>query len=120
MVLCWIGVKCNPLLLFQSHLFSKVNIPDNGILTIDSSLPVNECAEDYTRKLKEVQRLFLFFDQFWLLSILHFNILQDINRIVQTHRPSQMTTSLCLTCYCWVWGLTDTPVPSSQSTPFWR
>ncbi|XP_038565914.1 6-phosphogluconolactonase [Micropterus salmoides] len=38
--------------LYKSQLFSKVNIPDSGILTIDSSLPVNECAEDYTRKLK--------------------------------------------------------------------
>lgn len=43
------------LFLFQSQLFSKVNIPDSGILTINSSLPVNECAEDYTCKLKEVQ-----------------------------------------------------------------
>lgn len=41
--------------LFQSQLFSKINIPDSGILTINSSLPVNDCAEDYTRKLKEVQ-----------------------------------------------------------------
>lgn len=40
--------------LFQSHFFSKVNIPASGILTIDSSLPVNDCAEDYERKLKEV------------------------------------------------------------------
>lgn len=40
--------------LFQSHLFSKVNIPASGIITIDPSLPVNDCAEDYERKLKEV------------------------------------------------------------------
>ncbi|XP_056263348.1 6-phosphogluconolactonase [Pseudoliparis swirei] len=39
--------------LYKSLLFSKVNIPDRGILAIDSSLPVNECAADYTRKLKE-------------------------------------------------------------------
>lgn len=39
----------------QGHLFSKINIPESGILAIDSSLPVNECAEDYTRKLKEVR-----------------------------------------------------------------
>uniref|UniRef100_A0A672IAM4 Glucosamine/galactosamine-6-phosphate isomerase domain-containing protein n=1 Tax=Salarias fasciatus TaxID=181472 RepID=A0A672IAM4_SALFA len=39
--------------LYKSQLFSKVNIPDSGILTIDSTLPVDECAEDYTRKLKE-------------------------------------------------------------------
>lgn len=41
-------------LFFQSHFFSKVNIPDSGILTINSSLPVKDCAEDYERKLKEV------------------------------------------------------------------
>ncbi|CAG12169.1 unnamed protein product, partial [Tetraodon nigroviridis] len=40
--------------LYKSHFFSKVNIPAGGILTIDSSLPVNDCAEDYERKLKEV------------------------------------------------------------------
>uniref|UniRef100_A0A1A8H3T9 6-phosphogluconolactonase n=1 Tax=Nothobranchius korthausae TaxID=1143690 RepID=A0A1A8H3T9_9TELE len=39
--------------LYKSHLFTKANIPDCGILTIDCSLPVSECAEDYTRKLKE-------------------------------------------------------------------
>uniref|UniRef100_A0A1A8DMR1 6-phosphogluconolactonase n=1 Tax=Nothobranchius kadleci TaxID=1051664 RepID=A0A1A8DMR1_NOTKA len=39
--------------LYKSHLFTKTNIPDCGILTIDCSLPVSECAEDYTRKLKE-------------------------------------------------------------------
>ncbi|KAM9746338.1 6-phosphogluconolactonase [Menidia menidia] len=39
--------------LYKNQLFSKINIPDGGILTIDSTLPVNECAEDYSRKLKE-------------------------------------------------------------------
>ncbi|KAM4598562.1 6-phosphogluconolactonase isoform 1-T3 [Polymixia lowei] len=39
--------------LYKNQLFSKVNIPDSGILAIDPSLPVNECAEDYSRKLKE-------------------------------------------------------------------
>ncbi|KAM9391396.1 6-phosphogluconolactonase isoform 2-T2 [Pholidichthys leucotaenia] len=39
--------------LYKNQLFSKVNIPESRILTIDSSLPVNECAEDYTCKLKE-------------------------------------------------------------------
>ncbi|XP_015243923.1 PREDICTED: 6-phosphogluconolactonase [Cyprinodon variegatus] len=39
--------------LYKSQLFSKINIPDSGILTIDSSLPVDKCAEDYTCKLKE-------------------------------------------------------------------
>uniref|UniRef100_A0A8C8G956 Glucosamine/galactosamine-6-phosphate isomerase domain-containing protein n=1 Tax=Oncorhynchus tshawytscha TaxID=74940 RepID=A0A8C8G956_ONCTS len=36
-------------------LFSKINIPDSGVLAIDPSLSVQECAEDYARKLKEVQ-----------------------------------------------------------------
>ncbi|XP_034047027.1 6-phosphogluconolactonase [Thalassophryne amazonica] len=40
--------------LYKSQFFSKTNIPDSGILTIDASLPVKECAEDYTCKLKEV------------------------------------------------------------------
>ncbi|XP_004071418.1 6-phosphogluconolactonase [Oryzias latipes] len=39
--------------LYKSQLFSKVNIPDNAVLTIDSSLSVQDCAEDYTRKLKK-------------------------------------------------------------------
>ncbi|KAM3864363.1 6-phosphogluconolactonase [Diretmus argenteus] len=39
--------------LYKNLLFSKINIPDSGILAIDSSLPVSECAEDYARKLKE-------------------------------------------------------------------
>lgn len=47
----------DPLFLFQTQLFSKINIPDSGILAIDPSLPVDECAEDYSCKLKEVQHL---------------------------------------------------------------
>ncbi|XP_072225617.1 6-phosphogluconolactonase [Leuresthes tenuis] len=39
--------------LYKNQLFSKINVPENGILTIDSSLPVDECAEDYSHKLKE-------------------------------------------------------------------
>lgn len=39
--------------LYKNQLFCKVNIPDCGVLAIDPSLPVKECAEDYTRKLKE-------------------------------------------------------------------
>lgn len=39
--------------LYKGHLFSKVNIPDSSILKVDHSLPVDQCAEDYTRKLKE-------------------------------------------------------------------
>ncbi|XP_057716903.1 6-phosphogluconolactonase [Corythoichthys intestinalis] len=39
--------------LYKNVLFSKINIPDDAILAIDFSLPVNECAEDYSRKLKK-------------------------------------------------------------------
>lgn len=49
-----VGWTADLFILLQSQLFSKINIPESGILTIDCSLPVNECAEDYTRKLKEV------------------------------------------------------------------
>ncbi|CAL9693177.1 unnamed protein product [Knipowitschia caucasica] len=37
--------------LYKKNLFSKVNVPDSGILSIDPSLAVAECAEDYCRKL---------------------------------------------------------------------
>ncbi|XP_076000120.1 6-phosphogluconolactonase [Genypterus blacodes] len=39
--------------LYKNQLFSKINVPDSGILTIDASLLLHECAEDYARKLKE-------------------------------------------------------------------
>ncbi|XP_061838021.2 6-phosphogluconolactonase isoform X1 [Nerophis lumbriciformis] len=39
--------------LYKNLLFSKINIPEDGILSIDSSLPVNECAEDYARTLQK-------------------------------------------------------------------
>ncbi|KAL4659187.1 6-phosphogluconolactonase [Arapaima gigas] len=37
--------------LYKNQLLSKMNIPDSGILAIDPSLPVEQCAEDYARKL---------------------------------------------------------------------
>lgn len=40
--------------LYKNQLFPKVNIPDSGVLAINPCLPVKECAEDYTRKLKEI------------------------------------------------------------------
>lgn len=43
-----------PVFDLQKQLFPKVNISDGGILTIDPSLAVSECADDYARKLKEV------------------------------------------------------------------
>ncbi|XP_077590629.1 6-phosphogluconolactonase [Stigmatopora nigra] len=39
--------------LYKSVLFPKINIPEDAILAIDFSLPVNECAEDYADKLKK-------------------------------------------------------------------
>ncbi|KAJ0001287.1 hypothetical protein NQD34_006307 [Periophthalmus magnuspinnatus] len=39
--------------LYEKSLFSKANIADGGVLKIDPSLPVAECAEDYGRKLKD-------------------------------------------------------------------
>ncbi|XP_064170587.1 6-phosphogluconolactonase [Anguilla rostrata] len=39
--------------LYKDQLFSKVNIPESGVLAINPSLPVRECAEDYARKLSE-------------------------------------------------------------------
>ncbi|XP_019906083.2 6-phosphogluconolactonase isoform X1 [Esox lucius] len=39
--------------LYKSQLFSKINIPDSGVLAIDPSLTVHECAEDYANKLKK-------------------------------------------------------------------
>ncbi|XP_008327813.1 6-phosphogluconolactonase [Cynoglossus semilaevis] len=39
--------------LYKSKLFSKIDIPESGILTINSSLPVSQCAEDYANRLKK-------------------------------------------------------------------
>ncbi|KAI7803290.1 6-phosphogluconolactonase [Triplophysa rosa] len=39
--------------LYKNHLFSKINIPENRILAIDPSLPVDECADDYAGKLRK-------------------------------------------------------------------
>ncbi|KPP76836.1 6-phosphogluconolactonase-like [Scleropages formosus] len=37
--------------LYKSQLLSKMNIPESRILAIDPSLSVEQCAEDYARKL---------------------------------------------------------------------
>ncbi|KAL0992643.1 hypothetical protein UPYG_G00096120 [Umbra pygmaea] len=39
--------------LYKNQLFSRINIPDSGVLAINPSLPVQDCAEDYACKLKE-------------------------------------------------------------------
>ncbi|XP_052408055.1 6-phosphogluconolactonase [Carassius gibelio] len=39
--------------LYKSQLFEKINIPEDRILAIDPSLPVQECADDYAGKLSK-------------------------------------------------------------------
>ncbi|KAI1884316.1 hypothetical protein AGOR_G00225170 [Albula goreensis] len=39
--------------LYKDQLLCKINIPESGVLAIDPTLPVQECAEDYARKLRE-------------------------------------------------------------------
>ncbi|TRY56745.1 hypothetical protein DNTS_004717 [Danionella cerebrum] len=39
--------------LYKDQLFEKINIPNERILTIDPSLPVEECAEDYSARLSK-------------------------------------------------------------------
>lgn len=106
-------IKCTILFLLQTHLFSKINIPESGILAIDSSLPADECAEDYTHKLKEV----------WinhkLLKTRRKNNKESYFTLIShfhNRRPSQVTPSLYLTCYCLVWDPMGTHVPFFQIT----
>ncbi|XP_067277869.1 6-phosphogluconolactonase isoform X2 [Pseudorasbora parva] len=39
--------------LYKNQLFEKINIPEDRILAIDPSLPVQECADDYAGKLNK-------------------------------------------------------------------
>ncbi|KAK3511828.1 hypothetical protein QTP70_024844 [Hemibagrus guttatus] len=39
--------------LYKSQLFTKLNIPDDRVVAIDPSLPVQQCAEDYASKLSK-------------------------------------------------------------------
>ncbi|XP_027023670.2 6-phosphogluconolactonase [Tachysurus fulvidraco] len=39
--------------LYKNQLFSKLNLPDDRILAINPSLPVQQCAEDYASKLSQ-------------------------------------------------------------------
>uniref|UniRef100_A0A8C2EHK4 6-phosphogluconolactonase n=1 Tax=Cyprinus carpio TaxID=7962 RepID=A0A8C2EHK4_CYPCA len=39
--------------LYKNQLFEKINIPEDRILAIDPSLPVQECADDYAAKLSK-------------------------------------------------------------------
>ncbi|KAG1931381.1 6-phosphogluconolactonase [Pimephales promelas] len=39
--------------LYKNQLFGKINIPEDRILAIDPSLPVQECADDYANKLSK-------------------------------------------------------------------
>lgn len=38
----------------QTHLLSKLPIPDSQVITINPQLPVEEAAEDYAKKLRQV------------------------------------------------------------------
>ena len=38
----------------QTHLLSKLPIPDSQVITINPELPVEEAAEDYAKKLRQV------------------------------------------------------------------
>lgn len=42
-------------ILFQTYLLSKIAIPDDQIVVINPSLPVEEAAADYAEKLKKVR-----------------------------------------------------------------
>lgn len=39
--------------LYKSQLFSKLNIPEDRVLVIDPSLPVQQCADDYANRLSK-------------------------------------------------------------------
>lgn len=41
----------------QTHLLSKLPIPDSQVITINPQLPVEEAAEDYAKKLRQVSPL---------------------------------------------------------------
>lgn len=38
----------------QTQLLSRLPIPDSRVITIDPTLPVEEAAEDYAKKLRQV------------------------------------------------------------------
>lgn len=41
----------------QTLLLSKLPIPDSQVITINPKLPVEEAAEDYAKKLRQVSHL---------------------------------------------------------------
>lgn len=41
----------------QTHLLSKLPIFDSQVITINPALPVEEAAEDYAKKLRQVSAL---------------------------------------------------------------
>lgn len=40
--------------LLQTHLLSRLPIPDSQVITVNPELPVEEAAEDYAKKLRQV------------------------------------------------------------------
>lgn len=51
MCCCWVTLS---LRLLQTHLLSRLPIPDSQVITINPQLPVEEAAEDYAKKLRQV------------------------------------------------------------------
>lgn len=71
----------NAFYVLQNQLFGKINIPEDRILAIDPSLPVQECADDYAGKLSKVW--FQFIDQLnWGHLIIFFLLFISFNRIL--------------------------------------
>lgn len=69
--------------ILQNQLFEKINIPEDRILAIDPSLPVQECADDYAGKLSKVR--FQFIDKLnWtrLISLLLLFLIQAFNKML--------------------------------------
>uniref|UniRef100_A0A452U5G3 6-phosphogluconolactonase n=2 Tax=Ursidae TaxID=9632 RepID=A0A452U5G3_URSMA len=50
MCCCWVTLS---LRLLQTHLLSRLPIPDSQVITINPQLPVEEAAEDYAKKLRQ-------------------------------------------------------------------
>uniref|UniRef100_UPI00398F0F58 6-phosphogluconolactonase n=1 Tax=Pristiophorus japonicus TaxID=55135 RepID=UPI00398F0F58 len=40
--------------LYRKHLFSKISIPNNHVITINPTLPVEEAADKYAERLREL------------------------------------------------------------------
>lgn len=103
--------------ILQNQLFEKINVPEDRILAIDPSLPVQECADDYAGKLSKVRfqfidklnstNLIFFFNSYLLIEFCHF-------------RPLAQSKFQFLTCCCWEWDQMDTPALSFLIILYYR